>query len=45
MLLKYGDLTARIVTGLILILFSYVGYRIHAKKLKQSLGSENTEAE
>ena len=43
MLLKYGDLTARIVTGLLLVLFSYVGYRIHAKKLKQALKAENTE--
>ena len=43
MLLKYGDLTARIVTGLLLVLFSYVGYSIHAKKLKQALKAENTE--
>jgi hypothetical protein len=43
MLLKYGDLTARVVTGLLFILFSYVGYRIHAKKLKQALEAENTE--
>ena len=43
MLLKYDDLTARVVTGLLLILFSYVGYRIHAKKLKQSLEAQNTE--
>jgi hypothetical protein len=45
MLLKYDDLTARVVTGLLLILFSYVGYRIHAKMLKQSLEAENTKEE
>ena len=44
-ILKYGNLTSRIVIGLLLILLSFLSYRIHRRKWKQALQAENKNEE